>query len=192
MTRIRARLDRLYPGLSPKERVTLVVRAWKQGREPDHRLLTSRSDSEALEYNRLIGLVRAAGELTQYLVIISLLVGQLEIKLSWYLTAVLWDNASAGGERSREIADAVLNGLVDGVPLHWRELRSLESLLAEIADELDGEDVLHPEARALFDETKEKVQELRDAVARHGAGCELTEPDAAEVEALAKVIEAAS
>jgi hypothetical protein len=183
------RLDRLYGALTPRERAALVLRAWKDGREPDSRLLRSTTDREAVEYNRILGLLSATnGGLTQFLVIIHLLVGQLEIKFSWYLTVLLWDNASLQSNRNNrasEIAEALLDGLVEGIGMRWRELRSLEIVLAQIAEEVDGEDVLHQDARELFDRTKEQVQILCEDVVRRGGKCKLEEPTDEEVEALA-------
>ncbi|MHB8376666.1 MAG: hypothetical protein ACYDEB_06890 [Dehalococcoidia bacterium] len=180
-----ARLDRLYPALSPKERAILVLRAWKEGREPNHRLLRSRSDRDAVEYNRIIDLLQAAtGDLTQYLVIVHLLVGQLEVKFSWFLTILAWANSVRKVNRAEELAEVVRRALVEGIARRWRELRSLDIVLEEIAAEVDGEDVLHPEARELLERTRAQLRALPEAVTGYGGTCELAEPDAAEIEAL--------
>jgi hypothetical protein len=179
------RLDRLFTALTPKERAILVLRAWKAGREPNRQLLTSTSQQEAHEYNRLVDLLQiATGDLTQYLVCIHLLAGQLEIRLSWYLTVLLWGNSTFPNERAEEIGEALLNGLVEGIGMRWRELGALDVLLAEIAEEVDGEDVLHPEAREVYDRTREQLQALHASVTRYGGTCELQEPTVEDVEAL--------
>ncbi len=179
------RLDRLFTALTPKERAILVLRSWKAGKEPNRQLLSSTSQQEAYEYNRLVDLVQVAtGDLTQYLLCIHLLAGQLEIRFSWFLTVILWSNSTYPNERAAEIGDALLKGLAEGIAMRWRELGALDVLLAEIADEFDGEDVLHPEARAIYDATKEQLRELRESVTKYGATCELEEPGAEDVERL--------
>jgi hypothetical protein len=148
--------------------------------------LRSKTDRDAVEYNRLLELVDAAsGGLTHYLVIIHLLVGQLQTQFWWYLTALMWADASVQKNRAKEIAESLLNGLVDGVGLHWRELRALEMVLAEIAEEVGGEDLLHEDARELFERTKEQLQILSADLDQRGGKCRLEEPTEEAVEVLA-------
>ena len=82
------------------------------------------------------------------------------------------------------MGEALLKGLAEGIAMRWSELGALDVLLAEIAEEVDGEDVLHPEARAVYDQTREQLQALHDSVTRYGATCVLEEPGVAEVDAL--------
>jgi len=184
------RLDRLYGALSPKQRAILVLRAWKEDREPGYHLLSSRTEREAQEYNRIIDLLGAAGdELTHYLTVVHLYVGQLEIRLSWFLTAQLWALAAREPKEAEDLAGAVRDGLAGGIALRWRELGALEAVLEEIADEVDGEDALHPEARELFDKTKEQLQTLHQEVTARGGACVLEPPRPQEVEALRAVVQ---
>ena len=191
-TRSDRRIDRLLVTLTPRERALLVLRAWKEGREPAAHLLHSRSDGEAFEYNRILDLLRVASEeLTQYLVVIHLLVGQLQMKLCWYLTILLWGLAH-DDERAEELRVLVLKGLTDGIAQRWRELGALEVALAEIADEVDGEDVLHPAARSCLVETREQLHELHDEVTTRGGDCELGDPSDEDVEAVRALIKKAT
>ena len=177
------RIDRLLVVLTPKERAVLVLRAWKQGREPDKRITqASRSAQEAYEYNRIVDMLQvASGDLTHYLACIHLLVGQLELRYSWYLTTLLWGLESDPNERADEIGEALLRGLVEGVAMRWRELGALDEVLDEIADEVDGEDVLHPDARELFERMREQIQKLHSDLAAYGKSCELLAPAAEDI-----------
>ncbi len=188
------RLDRLYGALTPKERATLVLRAWKEGREPDTRLIrASRSEQEAHEYNRLIDLLRTAGsDLTHYLACLHLLVGQLELRFSWLLCARAWGHElRAPDPRVDEMADALRRQLGEGTAANWRQLGALAQVLTEIAEEVDGEDVLHPAARALLDRTRAQLQDLHEEMARRREGGELTEPTPEEVECVRALVERA-
>jgi hypothetical protein len=186
------RLGRLYGALTPQERAVLVLRAWKEGREPARQLLTSSTLEDAHEYNRLIDLLCVASdELTQYLTIVHLYVEQLEVKTSWYLTALLWGLAEPTPEqveRAEELADVLRDGLVEEIAVRWRELEALEVVLAEIAEEVDREDVLHPEARALFDQTKKQLLALKEEIMGRGVTCVLDPPSPEQVEALRRAV----
>ncbi len=174
------RLDRLYGALTPKERATLVLQAWKEGREPDRRLIrASRSEQKAHEYNRLIDLLRtAASDLTHYLACLHLLVGQLELKFSWFLSVRAWGNElHAPDPHVDELADALRRQLGEGIAANWRQLGALEMVVAEVADEVDGEDVLHPEARALLTESRTQLLALREKLERYTGPLALDEPD---------------
>ncbi len=85
------RLDRLYPALSAKERALLALRRWKEGQDPDRRLVDSVPIAQAAAYNRYIGMIRAAGgDLSQYIAIVHGLIGQLDLRYAWLTTLLLW------------------------------------------------------------------------------------------------------
>ena len=186
------RLDRLLWVLTPKERAILVLRAWKQGRQPNRQLLSaSRSQEEAHEYNRIIDLLRDASvDLAHYVACISLLVGQLELKYSWFLSVLCWDNELRAPNPTVEtLVDALRTQLGEGIGAQWGQLGALEHVAAEIAEEVDGEDVLHPEARALLEQTKTRLLALHDEMARRGERCELKEPTTEEVALVTRLIQ---
>ncbi len=183
------RLGRLYGALRPQERAVLVLRAWKEDREPARQLLTSSTVEEAHEYNRLLELLGAASEeLTQYLNYLHLYVGQEELRCSWFQTALLWGLAKKEPERAEELSERLRDQLAAGVALRWRELRALETVLDEIAGELDGEDPLHPEARARLDETRRQLLALHETVTGYCEACELREPEPAEIAAVRQLM----
>jgi hypothetical protein len=206
-----ARLNRLYPALSAKERALLILRARKAGKEHDPKIRSTIPTQQSRELNRLIGLLCVASDgLTQYIVIVAQMIEQLSLRWCWLaslhlaalnacalaetaLAATLgkrekaalrrslkpwmarfavslygdprWDTA-VGGRRTT--GDGVADGLVAGVrelwPLRWRELRAAEILVDEIAQEFDGEDPLPVEVRALLDECRADLCDLKKRI----------------------------
>ncbi len=55
--------------------------------------------------------------------------------------------------------------LRNGIPLHWQELREVEIVLEDLA-ERDGEDLLHPGARAIFSQARGRLEELNRSMMR--------------------------
>ncbi len=86
---IGSRLDKLWPALTARERAVLVLRAWKEDREPDARVTWTMPDEQANEYNRLIRLMHGASELGVVLMWLEAVLRQAELKHSWYMTLVL-------------------------------------------------------------------------------------------------------
>lgn len=79
-----ARLDRLLPALSAKERAILMLRDFKAEKPQDRQLLHTAPDAQAPALNRLIGMMNAAnGDLAHILVIIHERVKQEELRFSW-------------------------------------------------------------------------------------------------------------
>jgi hypothetical protein len=75
--------------------------------------------------------------------------------------------ASRTGE---EIAEAVGARLRERIQLRWRELRSIEAVLEELAGEFDGEEPTRPWEREALDEGKERLDELHRAVQKYASG----------------------
>ncbi len=180
------RLDGVYGGLTARERVLIVLRRWKEGKDEDEAITRLMPAAQHREYNRLMRLVSAAtDDLTRYVVIVHLLVGQLDVKYHWLLSTVLWWRAERRKDRTsiEEIVEALIDGIRTGVTMRWQELQSVEIVLTEIAEELDGEDPVHPEVREMFGQTKATVTALHEAMQPY-AQFELSEPEADVVEAV--------
>ncbi len=79
--------------------------------------------------------------------------------------------------------EALIDGIRTGVTMRRQELRSVEIALTEIADELDGEDPLHPEVREILDQTKATVAALHEAMQPY-AEFTLCEPEPDVMEAV--------
>jgi hypothetical protein len=87
-----------------------------------------------------------------------------------------------------EMVRAVLFGIKQGLEQHWCELRSIEIVLAEVAEEFDGEDPLQPDVRALLDGCLASCTTLRDQVADYVA-VELPEPAEKDIALVRRLIE---
>jgi len=115
---IERRLDKLYPALSAEERAVLVLKAWKEDKEPDPAVRYSMPHTQAREYNRLIDLMNAANfQLGQYVLVVELLVGQLDLRYAWLTTLRLW------GMHASSTADYI--GLYTKEPVTESEHRRL-------------------------------------------------------------------
>ena len=81
-------------------------------------------------------------------------------------------------ERWDEAMAALREKLREGVPWCWQELRAVETVLDEVAQEFDGEDPLLPPVREVLDKTREELVGLQhpllDAV---DVEADLPEPD---------------
>ncbi len=78
------RLDRLLPALSAKERAILMLRDFKADKTQERQLIRSAPDAQALELNRLIGLMNAAnGDLAHVLLVIRERARLEEVRFSW-------------------------------------------------------------------------------------------------------------
>jgi hypothetical protein len=76
-----------------------------------------------------------------------------------------------------ELARVLAVALRAGVRENWRELRAIELQIDEVIAAFDGEDVLHPLVRDLFNEAKATLIELHDKVQEYTGPFELPEPD---------------
>ena len=80
-------------------------------------------------------------------------------------------------ERWDEATAALAESLREGVPWCWQELRAAEMVLAEVAQEFDGEDPLVPAVRRILDKTRQDLVELKPLLEFVDAEAELPDPD---------------
>jgi len=163
-----ARLSRLTPALSGKQRALLVIRAHLDGREPDPDLFAPLPAEQRREYDYYIALLYTSnttlGVLLQSLIWI---VDALERDLEQYamLTQASRlveealeetpdpDLARRWKSRSNVTLPEFLRGLERDIKtgglkrllLLWQELRGLELVWAEITGECDGDDLRRPD-----------------------------------------------
>jgi hypothetical protein len=98
----------------------------------------------------------------------------------WPLLELPWDPE----ERDLSwlnIAEQMTKGLRAQLVYLWEELRSIESVLDEVAQEFDGEDPLRPIMRDVLDTTRKKLTDLHAALSE-SEPLELKEPDEEEME----------
>ncbi len=137
MTR-KGRLDRLYPGLTARERALLVLEAWKEGGEEDLQVRNTMPNSQVEEFNRYIALMNGCNQhLGPYLLLLSALVEQLSLKLGWLKTIQLWTInsetlAMAAFRAAREpITKSAYRRLVDKEREREVPVRELAEMLTE-------------------------------------------------------------
>jgi hypothetical protein len=86
-------------------------------------------------------------------------------------------------ERWDEAMAALRQSLREGVPWCWQELRALEMVLDEVAEEF-GEDPLLPPVREVLDKTHKDLVDLHSSLPHVDAEVDLPEPDEERVDAL--------
>lgn len=87
-------------------------------------------------------------------------------------------------ERCDEAMAALAESLREGVPWCWQQVRAVETVLDEVAEEFDGEDPLLPPVRQVLDKTRNDLVELHALLRFVDADCDLPEPDEERVEFL--------
>ncbi len=85
------RLDKLYPGLTARERATQVLLAFKEDRDEDPQVRRTMPRGQVPEFNQYIGLMNAVnGHFGLFISILGLLVGELDTRCGWLVTLMAW------------------------------------------------------------------------------------------------------
>jgi hypothetical protein len=79
---------------------------------------------------------------------------------------------------------ALRQSLRERIPWCWQELRAVEMVLDEVAEEFNGEDPLLPPVREVLDKTHQDLLELRPLLGFVDVEVELPEPDEERIEFL--------
>ena len=170
------RLDKLYPGLTAKERALLVLQGWKEGSEEDPQVRSTMPNSQVDEFNRYIALMNGCNQhLGPYILVLNSLVEQLSIKLGWLKTIELWtlnseELAFAAFSAAREpITKSAYRRLVDKEREREVPVREIAEMLTErsIPDDATERDWKQAVAKQAKDIEK-AVQ--NGTVAAHGRG----------------------
>ena len=91
MSVLDARLDRLMPTLTAKERAMLVLRSLKDGTPEDPKWRRAMPTSQYAEFNRYIGLMNACNvQVGALIMLVGQLVDKLELRLAWFTSLVVW------------------------------------------------------------------------------------------------------
>jgi len=111
------------------------------------------------------------------------------LRLAWAWTSSaklgLPPRGPAGGNK---VAEGLATRFRDGIQLRWRELRSIEVVLQEVAGEFDGEAPTRPCERQALDDGKEKLEELHLAAQTYVGAFELPGPNEEEMEQVREAI----
>lgn len=210
---LRSRLGKLAPGLTAKQRFILLLRAHNAGEAEDPDVRRTMPRSQVRAFNRYAHLAYVANatlgpvlhvlsfhvegmEYTcQRLAVLEAAASQLEEQYQY--PQELERNTHKGmvtvPEFLRGLGKELRSDLRREFSKHWRALRALETVWAEIAEEFDGEPVIAESTRKLAAETKAKLEELANALASEVEGRKrrLPEPAAAFVEQLREVVKEA-
>jgi hypothetical protein len=180
MTNTKGRLNKLYPGLSARERGVLALQAMKRGVDEDPQVRTTMPYHQISEFNRYIGLMGGVRDLSTFVVATRALLDQVSIRLGWLLTLDLF----SGDERTSKKKQASCKGLEEALcyalrrdmRARWIELRAAETVLNEVADEFDGEDPADPTIRDMLEDMRRDLEELAETLQVRVGEFELPEP----------------
>lgn len=91
MSALDGRADRLYPGLTARERVLLILQAVHEGRQPDWQLRSTMPDDQVSEFNRSMGVLRGAAQvLPPFILLLEQDVRALELRMALLSVLLLW------------------------------------------------------------------------------------------------------
>ncbi len=76
-----------------------------------------------------------------------------------------------------EVCSVLLESLKDGVQTYWQEMRAAQQVLAQAAEEFDGEDPLLPDLRGILDSVRKELEDLHEKAKRDIESLELPDPD---------------
>ena len=99
-----------------------------------------------------------------------------------FAVALYGDPRWGTGDGSTKMTGGVVaEGLIEGMreiwPQRWRELRAAEIVVAEAAEEFDGEDPLDPEVRLMLDACRADLLDLREQIERYSGALAQEEPE---------------
>ena len=187
---IDARLNKLSPVLSARERAVLSLKSLKDKtpEDPSWRRTMPREQTE--EFNRLISLMNACNVyLPLYISVLHEKVEQLYLRFDIERMGLLekaaalleedypediakytvrpWSKLARKQKQVstptflRSLSADVREDAFKELCVRWQELRAVEIVAAEIAQSFDGEDPLPPEIRQQVDATRLSVAEIR-------------------------------
>jgi len=178
---MQTRLQKITQGLSPLQRITLILQAQREGREPNPDLSRISDPQQNKAFNRYVALLYVINQELGALCYTGAAFSELlefsarEVRLLDGAAGIL--EKDHGVERVkhprdwrkhnmevpeflRRLALELREDLLGSVVQRWRELTALEAVWAELAEEFGGEDPLSPELRTMADDTKQRLQAL--------------------------------
>ena len=178
---MQSRLQKVTQGLSPLQRITLIIQARREGREPDPDLSRISDPQQNRAFNRYVVLHhvinRELGALcytgsgfTQFLDfsasqvrLLDQAAGLLEQDLGVEPVKRPRDWRTHNMEVPeflRRLALELREDLLTVAARRWRELAALEQVWAELAEEFGGEDPVNADLRTMAEETKQRLLSL--------------------------------
>ena len=191
---IDARLSRLSPGLTARERAVLILKADRDKRPEDPSWQRTLPSEQRDEFNRLIGLMNGSNKyLPLFITMVEGWAAQMEVRLHWWETmvgygAALWHlaqlvpvdrreeaeaavapyrpqvelpwNAKTTGQSWLQASDAMEEVTKECVAHLWDDLMAIDTVLAEAAAALGGEDPLRPVMRGQLEKARQTLSLL--------------------------------
>jgi hypothetical protein len=175
-----ARLNRLMPALSARERATMVLRNFKEKRSQDHRLGEGMTSAEAREYNRLIRLMNACNlELLPSILTLSDQVEMLDLRIGWLVTLEMWSEHAEmvelylKGFTKEPITESGHRALLEAEPQRWAPVSELAHKLTARKHDWREEQIEDAEGQVVYAEAWEEERERQTrrltALVRGGA-----------------------
>ena len=202
---IDARLKKLTPLLSAKERAILVLGSLKDGTPEDPSWRTTMPMDQVTEFNRLIGLMNAANvHLAMFIALLETSVAKVNLRMAWFVTLLLWEDHLGAIRRAAKkklqpsvtknpaaetVGDALQDVLCQTAADCWAQIRGGEIVLEEIAAEFDGADPLKPKNRESLEGCKRELFELQEHLAALGVDLALREPTENTLELLREAVQ---
>ena len=179
---MQSRLQKVTQVLSPLQRITLILQAHHEGREPDPELSRISDPQQAKAFRRYQALLYtsnvALGPRCEAIVLVAadLDAGAKQARLLAQAAGVLeaehglkparrvrdWRRAGEMqvNEFLRSLAAELREDLLDVLALRWQELRAIEVVWVELSAEFGGADPVDPQFRAKVAEASERMQAL--------------------------------
>jgi hypothetical protein len=178
---MQARLQKVTQGLSPLQRMMLILRAEQEGREPDPEWSRIADPQQDKAFNRYVGLLYVINrELGAVCHTVSgwsefLDYSARQVRILDAGAAILEeDNQIERVKRPRDwrkekmeipeflrsLAQDLRRDLVISVAQRWSEVGAIEQVWQELAQEFGGEDPVNPELRATAEDTKARLLAL--------------------------------
>jgi hypothetical protein len=197
-----ARLQKITQGLSALQRITLMLQAQREGREPDPNLSQVSDPQQSRAFNRYVALVYVINEVlgslcysgsdftefldyeANHLRLLDQAAESLEDQEGIQRTQHPRDwrkHNMEVPEFLRRLALEMREDLLNLVSQRWRELQALEEVWAELSEEFGGEDPVAPELRTKAQEAKERLMRLAREFAGKRRLTGPTDNDLAEV-----------
>jgi len=206
---VQNRLQKVTRGLSPLQRITLILRTQREGREPDPELSRISDPQQNKAFNRYVALIyvinrelgalcHTASGFTQ-----SLEYSANQIRLLDHAAGLLESDLGLEPvkrprdwrkhnmevpEFLRRLALELREDLLTAVAQRWRELAALETVWTELAEEFGGENPVSPELRSLALDTKQRLLSLAK---EFGGKRRLADPDEDTLAEIQRQVDAA-
>jgi hypothetical protein len=171
-------VGKLFSALTARERALLILRAIKEGGEPDPVVRFTMPEEQRQEFNHYVFLMNGVNrDLATFTLYLGAMVGQLNLRLGWLITLMMLIDCSDNEmeQRWRGLETGLTETLVDGIAQNWRQVKAVEAVVEEARKEFGGEDPCAPLIRSKLDEAKSQLEEIHQRLQEFDVATELPE-----------------